>query len=170
MRTGGFYLVALALPVAVGRHRPTAVVLHAVVVDVDVRCRGQVVVVHAPPPVDAAVDLLRDPTGCVGRRLDLAGDGQVALIELARVAGGVRSGRRSEQSTDGDCTHREGGCNSLLDADVHFNSSYQGIPEGSPDDLDYTTVLSNFDYVYMVILYSDILAISALSNERILWA
>ena len=117
-RSGGprhGFLVALALPVAGGRRRPRTEVRHAVVVDVHVALRAGVVVVDAPPPVDAAVQLLCDPA--VLAVLDLAGDGQVTLIQLAGVAGRVR-GRRREQASDDHRARRCGGREFLLE--THF--------------------------------------------------
>ncbi len=68
--------------------------------------------------------MLRLPAVLVGRLFDPTGDGQVALIQLAGVAGGVRSDGRREHCTDGDYARREGGCNPFLQGHLHVETLY----------------------------------------------
>ncbi len=115
-RPGVSLLVALALPgVRVahdGRSSPDAPDLHAVLVDADALLIGEVVVVDALPIVGSAAHQVRNPASLTVLRL--AGLGEITLVELGGIAGGVRSDRCHKGCTDRDCRHREGGHNLLL--------------------------------------------------------
>lgn len=133
-RTGGLFLVALAVPgvgvTRVARCRPDAPVRLAVGVDVDVLPRSAVrgVVVDALPAIGVVrcgtLQLCRPPSLSVLRH---AGGGEVSLVELVRVEGGVRGSRCQEQTTDYERAYRQTG--SELSSKTHYEPSLLRTPE-----------------------------------------